>query len=728
LRSLVEQDWTGEGRHGAKEYCWLERKASYSFMVRREREVDGDDGAGTLHPVGDGEGPLGSTVQMNQMNQEHATAQNTSSTIHGGWDSASISYHSRRADNSGAGVRPQGSPTSEENSGSSAGQMWSSESEVVFETKREVEDIDTVSARMAVLRIEQERLAQLNSPKRTLHPTPSPIYPSPQPEMIPAIQEMFARADQLTVHNLPFAMSGAVLTPYPMLPHAPGSSTMWNPTFDQNVMQRPTGFIPLPVSPLKLDEHANGDPRSPSRRGDDRRPHFRPVIPRAFPRGGLSIGEPYVQRLPPHTVISDESIMRISKDADAIYEEYVLPESEQTKRRSLIRHLTKIFRSEWPNADLWMFGSSANSLGLKDGDVDVCLTVSETEALYITRTNEGDAQVPTPMTTQQIVRRSSQLLKRAKMKNVQPLLRARVPIVKLHDPISGLNVDICVNNKLARHNTAMLKKYATIDPRMRKLGILIKIWAKRRLINFPYRGTLSSYAYILLVIAFLQNRSPPVLPCLQHLYQGRYVKDPPMYPVDGWNIYFDKSFVSFPEHQSNQESLGELLLGFFHYFAHEFDYDNDVVCVRLGKIISKLDKCWHLKPDLSFDEMGDEERAAHGDDSPPRFRRLEFHEFCIEDPFDTSHDVGRIVDDQTLGVMREEFTRAYERLVETGDIHVVFEKFEEPHWQQPDTFSLENKVSNSPVGDGYRIPNSTIPLPSQFPHTLGSSHSTVSPS
>lgn len=33
--------------------------------------------------------------------------------------------------------------------------------------------------------------------------------------------------------------------------------------------------------------------------------------------------------------------------------------------------------------------------------------------------------------------------------------------------------------------------------------------------NEPYKGTLSSYAWVLLAIHFLQTTNPPVLPCLQ---------------------------------------------------------------------------------------------------------------------------------------------------------------------------------------------------------------------
>ena len=39
----------------------------------------------------------------------------------------------------------------------------------------------------------------------------------------------------------------------------------------------------------------------------------------------------------------------------------------------------------------------------------------------------------------------------------------------------------------------------------------VKYWAKRRSINDPYRGSPSSYAYVLLVINYLQTTSLPQL-------------------------------------------------------------------------------------------------------------------------------------------------------------------------------------------------------------------------
>lgn len=61
----------------------------------------------------------------------------------------------------------------------------------------------------------------------------------------------------------------------------------------------------------------------------------------------------------------------------------------------------------------------------------------------------------------------------------------------------------------------MLRFYAAIDERVKVLGYLAKLFAKRSEIGDASRGSLSSYAYILMLIHFLQQCDPPVLPVLQ---------------------------------------------------------------------------------------------------------------------------------------------------------------------------------------------------------------------
>jgi DNA polymerase sigma len=66
-----------------------------------------------------------------------------------------------------------------------------------------------------------------------------------------------------------------------------------------------------------------------------------------------------------------------------------------------------------------------------------------------------------------------------------------------------------VNNILAIVNTKLLKDYGAIDERLLQLVFVVKLWAKRRQVNDSYRGTLSSYCYVLMCIHLLQQRSPP---------------------------------------------------------------------------------------------------------------------------------------------------------------------------------------------------------------------------
>lgn len=124
---------------------------------------------------------------------------------------------------------------------------------------------------------------------------------------------------------------------------------------------------------------------------------------------------------------------------------------------------------------------------------------------------------------------------------VKMLPRARIPIIKLTMPSTptipdGMACDIGFENRLALENTRLLLTYAMVDARLRNLVLFrssvfslfesidgetwllrrdwtVKVWTKRRKINNPYRGTLSSYGYVLLVIHFLSHvKQPAVVP------------------------------------------------------------------------------------------------------------------------------------------------------------------------------------------------------------------------
>ncbi|KAL8111388.1 hypothetical protein AgCh_019198 [Apium graveolens] len=181
-----------------------------------------------------------------------------------------------------------------------------------------------------------------------------------------------------------------------------------------------------------------------------------------------------------------------------IYESLIPSEEEKAKQKQLMALLEKHVNKEWPDARLYLYGSCANSFGFKNSDIDVCLAIDDADV------NKSE-----------VLLKLADILQSDNLQNVQALTRARVPIVKLMDPVTGISGDICVNNLLAVINTKLLRDYALIDERLRQLAFIIKHWAKSRGVNETYQGTLSSYAYVLMCINFLQQRRPAILPCLQ---------------------------------------------------------------------------------------------------------------------------------------------------------------------------------------------------------------------
>ena len=47
------------------------------------------------------------------------------------------------------------------------------------------------------------------------------------------------------------------------------------------------------------------------------------------------------------------------------------------------------------------------------------------------------------------------------------------------------------------------------------INIPLSVWMVLLQVNDSYRGTLSSYCFVLMCIHLLQQRQPPILPCLQ---------------------------------------------------------------------------------------------------------------------------------------------------------------------------------------------------------------------
>lgn len=300
---------------------------------------------------------------------------------------------------------------------------------------------------------------------------------------------------------------------------------------------------------------------------------------------------------------------------------------ERAQQVQAFEGVRSLLRARYPGARVHLFGSVANGLSVRhNNDIDVCLELESIQG----EDTAGKGEVAVVV---------GELMEAAGMSDVLTLPKARVPVVKFVVPRTGTKVDVTVNNMLACVNTKLLADYCAIDPRLAQLVALVKHWAKQRAVNDPYRGTLSSYCYVLMCIHLLQTRpGAPVLPALQQL--------PPTFrrTVGQWTCEFCDNVDSLRGFGSpNRESLAELVWAFFEYWAWRHNYSHDVVSVRVGGCLHKDDKDWTRR-------IGNER-----------------HLVCIEDPFELTHDLGRTVDRQTRAVLHKEFTRAATLLRDAED-------------------------------------------------------------
>ncbi|XP_061873952.1 terminal uridylyltransferase 7 isoform X2 [Colius striatus] len=257
---------------------------------------------------------------------------------------------------------------------------------------------------------------------------------------------------------------------------------------------------------------------------------------------------------------------------------------EDQAREHIRQNLENFIRQDFPGTKLNLFGSSKNGFGFKQSDLDICMTMAgqeTTEGLDCIKIIEDLAKV---------------LKKQTGLRNVLPITTAKVPIVKFFHIRSGLEVDISLYNTLALHNTRLLSSYAAIDPRVKHLCYTMKVFTKVCDIGDASRGSLSSYAYTLMVLYFLQQRNPPVIPVLQEIY-----KEPkkPEILVDGWNVYFfdkiEELPVVWPDCGKNTESVGQLWLGLLRFYTEEFDFKEHVICIRRKNLLTTFKKQWTSK-------------------------------------------------------------------------------------------------------------------------------------
>ncbi|CAE7622947.1 TUT4 [Symbiodinium pilosum] len=275
------------------------------------------------------------------------------------------------------------------------------------------------------------------------------------------------------------------------------------------------------------------------------------------------------------------------------------------------------------NGSVHMFGSFSNGFKTGTSDLDVVF-VGSVEESAIT-----------------ILQKFADRLDGLGFDNITKIFQASVPILKLTDRKDNMEVDFCINNELGVRNSLLLNTYCKYDHRVLQLGRVVKEWAKKHELVGTADGCLNSYAYMLLVVFFLQNVQPPVVPNLQAMDCDPVpVSDRKWGAEDIWETKFFFDVDSIPKSE-NEMSIGELLAHFFHFYTREFNWRQHAVCMRLQKPGQYVDK-YSLGLPINEDQ------------------------WYVEDPFDLKHNLAGKCSRASKKRIHDEMNNSLNMLTTTG--------------------------------------------------------------
>jgi len=170
------------------------------------------------------------------------------------------------------------------------------------------------------------------------------------------------------------------------------------------------------------------------------------------------------------------------------------------------------------------------------------------------------------------------------------LVRAKVPLCKVNfeDCYSrGMlpsreytfnSCDINVNSPNGVYNSRLFKLLVEYSPRFYEMALVLKYWAKQRALICSER--FSSYAFYLLIVFYLQNTNPVVLPTVQQLKQMATERK----HVNGidFSICTNARGIS---PSTNRATTRALIMGFFNFYRN-FQW-NSGISTLLGSRVSK---------------------------------------------------------------------------------------------------------------------------------------------
>ncbi|XP_074549720.1 poly(A) RNA polymerase, mitochondrial [Halichoeres trimaculatus] len=296
-----------------------------------------------------------------------------------------------------------------------------------------------------------------------------------------------------------------------------------------------------------------------------------------------------------------ELIQRLSREESidqqitSLTEAYQLTD-ENIRLRFLVCSLLKdVAAAYFPECTIKPFGSSVNGFGKLGCDLDMFLDLDSISGKKTKRPKSGlfvEYQMKEANSERAVTQSILSVIGECVDQfgpgcvGMQKILNARCPLVRFAHQPSGFQCDLTANNRVAMKSTELLYLYGELDPRVRSLVFTVRCWARAHGITSNIPGAwITNFSLTVMVLFFLQNRNPPIIPTLNQLRDLAGPADKSV--IEGNDCTFVSDFSKI-QLQSNTETLGELLNEFFEFFSI-FAFNRLSLSIRTGQEHRKSD-------------------------------------------------------------------------------------------------------------------------------------------
>ncbi|KAI0144412.1 hypothetical protein GGR57DRAFT_518011 [Xylariaceae sp. FL1272] len=248
-------------------------------------------------------------------------------------------------------------------------------------------------------------------------------------------------------------------------------------------------------------------------------------------------------------IIADHSTtanmgLRLHKELVDFYE-YVRPRDfEERVRNDMVDNLRRLIRMKLPESVVLPFGSFMSGLYLPNADMDIAVCSS----FFL----NGKNAVFDKKSVFWGLKAHLEKHKIAYQGQIEPVARAKVPLLKYTDQHTALRVDISFEKLDGHRAIDTFIKWKQQYPAMPVLVAFVKQFLQMRGLNEPVNGGIGGFSVICMVVHLLQT-----MPQVQ-------------------------SGAMKPE-----EHMGEILMEFLDYYGNRFQYETVAISLNPPRLVNK---------------------------------------------------------------------------------------------------------------------------------------------